>query len=315
MTASLADCHTFFLVPVASDSLIDARAGKGTVGIGVELASIPPFVTEVITGGPAAHAGLLVGDRIAAVDGADTLALGPQSTLNLLNGDEGTMVRVRVQRPGAAEAIERTIARERVTPPNVDARLLDQGVGYVRVRNFVDDGVVAPLRAALQGLEAQGSTGWIIDLRGNPGGRLDPEAISLFVGQGVIARDRGRGGAVHEERAIPAETLPVLPPTVLLTNNRTGSVAEVFAAALQEHGVATVMGGTTNGCAGYTDIRAFGDGSSMAVTTHVNLGPISNAELNGVGVVPDIAVARTEADIAAGRDPQLAAAIAHLLRQ
>ena len=66
MTASLQDCHTFFLNPVASDTLIDQRAGKGSVGIGVELVSAsPPLVGEVITGGPAARAGVLVGDRVA----------------------------------------------------------------------------------------------------------------------------------------------------------------------------------------------------------------------------------------------------------
>jgi carboxyl-terminal processing protease len=98
----------------------------------------------------------------------------------------------------------------------------------------------------------------------------------------------------------------------VLTNNRTGSVAEVFAAALQEHGKAFLIGATTNGCAGYTDIRDLGDGSSLAVTTHVNLGPVTGAQLNGVGVVPDLTVARTADDIANARDPQLDAAVAHL---
>ena len=126
-----------------------------------------------------------------------------------------------------------------------------------------------------------------------------------------MVRDRNREGAVHEDIATGA-VLPSLRPTVVLTNNRTGSVAEVFAAALQEYDVATVMGGTSNGCVGYTDVREFGDGSSMAVTTHVNLGPVSGTVLNGVGVVPDQQVARTSDDIAAARDPQLDAAVAYL---
>jgi C-terminal processing protease CtpA/Prc len=63
---------------------------------------------------------------------------------------------------------------------------------------------------------------------------------------------------------------------------------------------------------GFTDIAALGDGSSIAVTTHVNLGPVTDRPLNGVGVIPDEAVERTQADIAAGRDPQLDAAVAHL---
>jgi C-terminal processing protease CtpA/Prc len=76
--------------------------------------------------------------------------------------------------------------------------------------------------------------------------------------------------------------------------------------------VAYVVGATTNGCVGYTDVSPLGDGSSLAVTTNVNQGPVSGKPLNGAGVVPDRAVARTQADIAAGRDTQLDAAVAYL---
>jgi C-terminal processing protease CtpA/Prc len=124
-------------------------------------------------------------------------------------------------------------------------------------------------------------------------------------------RDRGRGDKVEEWRATGA-VLPLIRPIVLLTDNRTGSVAEAFAAALQEYGVAYVVGAKSNGCVGFTDIQPLGDGSSLAVTTDVNLGPVTNKPLNGVGVVPDEPVARTSADIANGDDPQLAAAVAHL---
>ncbi len=313
MTEALSDCHTYFLTPVASNDLNDSRAGKGTVGIGVELAGVPPLVTEVVTGSPAAGAGVLVGDRIVGVDGADTSALGPASTFDRINGGEGTTVRVRLRRTGADTPIEITAVRARVNPPNVDAHVIDGAskIGYARVRNFVDGGIAAGLKDALASFDAQGAASWIIDLRGNPGGRLDTDAISLFVREGVIVRDHGRKLKIEEERATGA-VLPALKPIVLLTNNRTGSVAEVFAAALQEYHVAYVVGGKTNGCVGYTDIEPLGDGTSMAVTTHVNNGPVSNTVLNGVGVVPDETVARTQDDIANARDPQLDAAIAHL---
>jgi len=311
MTQSVRDCHTFFLSPVASDTLLDTRGGKGSVGIGVELAGTPPLVIEVITGSPAAAAGVLVGDRITSIDGSDASALGPGGALERINGDEGTPVRIGVRRPGAAPLPELTITRQRVVPPTVEWHTVGANLGYVRIRNFTDGGIVGDLRKAIAAFEAQGATGWILDLRGNPGGRLDPEAISLFVESGVIVRDRNRAGELHEEQAT-GDALAARRPTTLLTNDRTGSVAEVFAAALQEYDAADVIGQTTNGCVGYTDIREFGDGSSMAVTTHVNLGPVTGALLNGVGVVPDLPVGRTQDDIANARDPQLDAAIAHL---
>jgi carboxyl-terminal processing protease len=129
----------------------------------------------------------------------------------------------------------------------------------VRVRNFIDGGVSESLRSTLLSLDAQGATSWIIDLRGNPGGRLDPAAISLWVKDGVIVRDKARDGLLEEERAT-GNPLPELKPTVLLTNNRTGSVSEIFVAALREYGLAYVVGANTNGCVGFTDVADLGDG-------------------------------------------------------
>jgi carboxyl-terminal processing protease len=313
MAGSLHDCHTFFLSPVASETINDTREGKGSVGIGVELGGPPPLVTGVIAGGPADRAGIRIGDRITRIDGQDASSLGSAAAFEQINGTEGSTVRLELRRPGETAPLDLAIVRERVIPQNVESRLLGSGVGYVRVRNFVREGIHGPLRDALTSFEAQGVTKWIIDLRDNPGGQADNDAISLFIKDGVTTRTRNRDGKIDETRAT-GQTLPVIRPLVLLTNNGTGSVAEAFAAALQEYGVAYVIGGRTNGCVGYTDIGALGDGSSLAVTTHVNLGPVTDKPLNGVGVIPDEAVARSQADIVNGRDPQLDAAIAHLSR-
>ena len=310
MAESLNDCHTFFLTPVASDTLVDTRAGKGSVGIGIELAGVPPLVTEVIPTGPADQAGMIVGDRIASIDGADASALGPAAAFDLINGDEGTQVRLQVRRSGQGTLVPLTLLRERVNPPNVASRVVRPAIGYMRIRNFTDTGVSADVRSAVSGFDAQGVMKWIIDLRDNPGGRLDVDAISLFVKDGIVVRDRGRGDKTEDWRATGAVLSPVR-PVVLLTDNRTGSVAEAFASALQEYGVAYVVGAKSNGCVGFTDIQDLGDGSSLAVTTDVNVGPVTQKPLNGTGVVPDEPVGRTSADIANGLDPQLQAAIAH----
>ncbi|MHB8515916.1 MAG: S41 family peptidase [Dehalococcoidia bacterium] len=311
MAGSLHDCHTFFLNPVASDTVVGSREGKGSVGIGVQLAGVPPLVTEVIPGGPAARAGILVGDRIVSINGVDASSMGLAAAFDLINGAAGTAVRLRLRRPATGAMLDVTMQRERVVPPNIESRVLPNRIGYVRLREFIDGGVADGLRDALTAFDAQAVTKWIIDIRGNPGGRLDVNAISLFVKDGVIVRDQGRDGKPQEVRA-DGNVLPALRPTVLLVDNGTGSVAEVFAAALQEYRAAYVVGATTNGCVGYTDLRPLGDGSSLAVTTNVNQGPLTGKPLNGVGVVPDEPVARTATDIAAGRDPQLDAAIAHL---
>lgn len=313
MAQSLHDCHTFFLSPVASDTMNQTREGEGSVGIGVELSGPPLLVTGVIAGGPADHAGIRVGDRIVRIDGSDSTALGPAAALDLINGTEGTTVRLELRRPGQSATLNLSIVRARVIPQNVESRVLGNGVGYVRVRNFVASGIHGPLRDALTAFEAKGVTKWIIDLRDDPGGQFDNDAISLFVKSGVTTITRNREGKITKTYAT-GNTLPVIRPLVLLTNNGTGSVAEAFAAALQEYHVAFVVGGTTNGCVGYTDIGALGDGSSLAVTTAVSFGPVTDKPLDGVGVIPDEPVARTQADIVNGVDPQLDAAIRHLVQ-
>ncbi|MBI5289657.1 MAG: PDZ domain-containing protein [Chloroflexi bacterium] len=311
MTEALQDCHTFFLSPVANDTLVGQREGNGVVGIGVELAGVPPLVTEVITAGPADRAGVRVGDLLVAVDDVDISGGGPAAAFERINGAENTKVTITMERPDEPAPIDITITRENVNPPNIETRIIDETIGYLRVRNFVDGGIAVQLRQTLDAFETQGVTSWIIDMRGNPGGRLDTDAISLFVPDGVIVRDRNRAGELHEDLAT-GRVLTTIRPAVVLTNNRTGSVAEVFVAALKEYGVAYVVGANTNGCVGYTDVRELGDDSSLAVTTNVNLGPVTGEELAGVGVAPDELVGRTADDIAALLDPQLDAAVAHL---
>lgn len=314
MASSLNDCHTFFLTPVTSDTILETRAGEGAVGIGVELAGVPPLITEVIAGGPADVAGVLVGDRIATIDGADAAGMGPAAALERINGHEGTSVHLRLRRPSAGQLLDLTIPRERVVPQYVEARVLDGGIGYVRIRNFIDGGVHDRLREVFDDFEREGVTAWVIDIRNNPGGRLDADAAGLFIPEGVVVRNRGRGGKLDEYTA-SGDVLPALHPAALLIDDRTGSVSEMFAAALQEYGVARLIGEPTNGCAGFTDLRPLADGTSLAVTTHVALGPVSGAMINPNGVQPDQWVARTQTDVANGRDPQLDAAIAYLAAQ
>ena len=307
MAASLNDCHTFFLTPVGSDTLIDTRSrrrgGGHRRGTGGGAAGYHGSHHRR-AGGPGGTAhrrpdpgGGRHGHDVAAAAG----------DFDLINGREGTVAALSIRRAGEAAPLAIGVTRERVTPPNIESRLLGNGIGYVRVRNFVDGGIATPLRDVLTGFELQGVTKWIIDLRDDPGGREDTNAMSLFVPDGVLVKSRFRD-RTEEERATGA-TLPVVRPTVLLADNRTGSVAELFAAGLQEYGVAHVIGQTTNGCVGFTDVQPLGDGSSLAVTVAVNIGPVTGKELAGVGVVPDEAVGRTQADVLNGVDPQLDAAV------
>ena len=315
MTASLGDCHTFFLPPRRSEVLTDIRTGRGSGGIGVELAPVlPTYVRETISGGPAHKAGVLPGDYLLAVDGRDVTGLGIEVITELLRGEPGSAISVEVRRPSNGSVLNFPLTRDLVHAPVADGRVLPDGSGYIRIRSFTTG---PSLRDAVDGLiagfEAAGVQGWVIDLRDNPGGDSDLELYGRFVGDAVAKRSLLRDGGL-EIRDGEGEAYPQRPIAVLV-NAGTASVAEIFAAMLQDYGRGRVFGSGTGRCAGFVSLETYPDQSTLGVTIARSLTPRTEQPLWQTGVVPDVTVRRTQADIAANRDPVREAALAWLRTQ
>ncbi len=312
MAKSLNDCHTYFMGP----SLNDPTGGQDRTlsGYGMTMMGRPAVVTDIEKEpwSPAAVSGIQPGDTILSIDFEDATHMAPLDVLIALDGhEEGSSVNIRVQRPGAAEPITETLALSPYEPKNVLTKVLDGNIGYLRVHEWSTPRLARQIADALAKFDKAKVTRWVIDLRGNPGGIVSPDVISLFVTEGVAMRTRGRDGIVHDEPASGA-TLASLKPLDVLVDDGSASMSEAFALALQEHHAAHIVGAKTYGCIGETYVDGIGDGSGLAVTRALVLGPVTGAELNGIGVTPDEVVPRTVDDIVAGRDPQLDAAIAHL---
>ena len=313
LARSINDCHTYFLGPsLAGD---DGEFEDRTLdGYGMTLTGRPAVVAGVETNpySPAAVSGILPGDTILSVDGEDATAKGPLDVLLLLDSREAnTNVDIVVRRPGQPGETTITINLSPYTPKNLQVQILQGGVGYIRIHHWVDKKLTQQLRDALVRFNKDNVKMWIIDLRGNAGGFVTTGPMSLFLPEGVVIRARGRDGAVTDESATGG-TLPVPKPLAVLVDDASASMSEMFALALQEHDAAHLVGTNTAGCIGRTFISNIGDGSGLAVTRDLMLGPVTSADLNGLGVTPDEIVERTVDDIVAGRDPQLEAAISHL---
>lgn len=312
MTRALSDCHTFFLPPIRTEQLTDIRTGRGSVGVGLEFAPVrPSYVREVTTGGPADVAGVKPGDVLLALDGSDMTQAGVEVINDLLRGDEGSRVRLDLRRPANGQAYSVELSRARVVPPAAEGKVLDDGIGYLRVRTFTSGGAVREALDAIVGsFETAGVGAWVLDLRDNPGGERDLRLIGRFLGDQMVERTLLREGQLEVKHG-EGEPYPDRPLAVLV-NGGTASVSEIFAAALQDYGRARIFGTGTARCAGFVWLVRLDDGSTVGVTIAHSLTPLTERPLYQTGVIPQETVRQSADDLAFGRDPVLERAIAWL---
>jgi carboxyl-terminal processing protease len=198
-----------------------------------------------------------------------------------------------------------------VSTPVADGRILTDGSGYIRIRSFTTGSTLLDALDTIVGeFEGVGVSGWVLDLRDNPGGDSDLALAGRFVGGLVAERTLLRDGGleVREGEGEPYGERPI----AVLVDGGTASVAEIFAAMLQDHGRARVFGSQTSRCAGFVSLETYEDGSTLGVTIARSLTPVTEKPLWQTGVIPDVLVRQTQADLAASRDPVLEAALAWL---
>lgn len=287
-----------------------------TAGIGVfmEIDQGQLTVFEPIEGAPAALAGVEAGDRILAIDGAKTLGLSLEAAQAALRGPAGSQVALVVAREDQANPLQLTITRDVVRYAPVTAKMLPDGIGYLRIRQFT--GATADqVRLRLGELQAGGARALILDLRNNRGGYLDAavQVAGQFVPDGRLAAFTvDRRNQRREYRTESRGTAPGV-PLVLLVNRYSASGAEIAAAALREHGSATLVGEKTFGVGTVQQLFPFPDDSALKLTVARVYSP-SGAAI-GAGLTPERAIAMRPRLVGrAGQDLQLERAVEELAR-
>jgi carboxyl-terminal processing protease len=289
MTTFVNEGHTYFLDPEQFQAhLAWARGEVKYAGIGARMRGPQPTVTEVFPGSPAEQAGLRVGDVLLQVNAEPVDGLTLDKTISLIRGPEGTTVELLIRRPGVEELLTLPIQRAQISLDFVTHRMLDDQVGYLRLRGFPEPSVVDQFEQGMADLASQGMQGLVLDLRGNSGGRLDvgSRLLSDFLPAGTSIYQMVDRGGNQQARASREGGAQYALPTVVLVDQSTASMGEIFAAALQEHGVATVIGATTGGNVAAGQVYPLGDGSALQVTVLEILSG-TGKHLNGVGVVPN----------------------------
>lgn len=234
------------------------------VGLGVELKDDPNglVLTGVIRGGPAAEAGLKVGEVITGVDGQSLQGLGLDQAASRLQGQEGSTVELLIRSVSESNRKVRMIRRPVDVESIVDVKMIDpdQGIGYLKMTGFQKT-TNRELKSALDHLNSKSMRMLILDLRGNPGGLLNcsVEIADQFLSKGVIVTTRGRSdGQSQVYQAKPDVEWNF--PLVILVDRDSASASEILAGALQENGRAEVMGE-----------RSFGKGSVQSIYPMVSV--------------------------------------------
>jgi carboxyl-terminal processing protease len=312
MADSLHDGHTSFLTP---DEVARSRE-TSFAGIGVLMSrpqdNQPPLIAEIFPNSPAASSGLKRGDRIVAVDGQDVTGQSVGDVATLIRGQPGTSVHIQVTRLNSAQPLDFTMKRATVQVEQVIGRQVPNApIGYLKIRQFGDPSVVDNVLGILDQGRQRGLRGWVLDLRGNPGGSLNAVLASAA---GFLDTDHDTiGYQVDRQRhQTPLQTQPLDllngSALVVLVDHDTASGAEILAAALQEAKLATLVGTKTAGNVGVATQITLPDNSMMQVTEQRFVTP-SGAQLDNVGVTPDVQVDMTDEDLENDRDPQLGKAL------
>jgi len=263
-------------------------------------------IVNVLKDTPAMRAGLKSGDIFVEVNGEVVDDLNTTELSIKVRGPAGTEVNLTMRR--GDELLEFTIVRAHIEIPNVEYELFEDQIGYIQLSQFnalargqIDD--------ALTDLDPAHLNGLIIDFRDNPGGLLSSaiDVASAFIEDGVILYEDFGDGNETTYRAT-GEFSGVTAPLVVLVNESSASASELVAGALQDRGLATIIGETTLGKGTVQQIHDLSNGGGLRLTIARWLTPNRNW-IHEVGVEPDIVVEWTPEDYDDPEDPQLDAAL------
>lgn len=289
------------------------------MGIGVAVVKDPSSgyarITRVYDNTPATNVGLEVGGFITAIGDTSTRSMSDAAAMtSALLGEEGSTVNIKYLTP-LREEQSFEIAHANYTTPSISTvRLMDNGVGYLRIDSFTS-GTAVEFRNAVNSLTNQGATSLIFDLRDNSGENLNAALVATdyCVPSGLIAQSQDKGGNVTDLRMSDENEITL--PMVCLVNGSTASGAELFANALRKMAGATIVGSTTAGKGVLlSDPQSLSDGSAVVITVGILLDN-EGKNWNGTGLTPDVDASLTNDeqssyyDFTVDNDPQIAKAI------
>ncbi len=298
MLATL-DPHSGYLDPdFYQDLQVQTKGEFGGLGLEITIKEGLLFVVAPMEDTPAEKAGVRAGDVIVKIDGKFTKEFSLVDAVKRLRGPKGSPIQISIGRKGHNGLIDITIIRDTIEVHSVKSRYLEDGFGYVRISQFMEqtaDDLGNALARLKRASGEEGLRGLILDLRNNPGGLL-AQAVKvgdLFLREGVIVYTDGRVDAQKQKFFAKSKGTEPEYPVVVLVNAGSASASEIVAGALKDHGRALIVGEQTFGKGSVQTITPLENGGALTLTTALYYTK-SGSSIQARGVRPDIEVQRRE---------------------
>ncbi|MEO1186936.1 MAG: S41 family peptidase, partial [Cyanobacteria bacterium J06636_27] len=287
----LGDPYTRFMDPQEYQTLTTQTSGEVSgIGIRMEVNKATGLLTvvEALENSPALKAGIKEGDVIVAIDGKSTKSMKIEDASKLIRGKVGSSINLRLERLLEGK-FDVKLTRATIEVPTVRYTLKKEGnrkVGYIRLREFSAH-AAEQMERAIRKLNASNVDGFVMDLRGNPGGLLNAsiEIARMWLDEGSIVRTEDRKGGSELTKA--NKTALTNRPLVVLVDGNSASASEILTGALKDNKRATVIGSKTFGKALVQSVHELTDGSGVAITIAHYSTP-NGTDINKKGITPDI---------------------------
>jgi len=310
MVGSLGDPYTEFFSPEDSNQFQQNITGNFG-GIGAELGtntSTDIVIISPLADTPAAKAGLKSEDIITAINGSSTAGMNVDDAVNIIRGDVGTKVTLSILRNGWDAPKDFTITRADIAVPTVELTMKGD-IAVIQLNEFTQDADGLFYNALKQAV-TNNAQGLVIDLRGDPGGYLEVavDLAGYFLKPGSpVVKEVGRSVPEQDYVATGNGALASMPMAILIDSG-SASAAEILSGALNDDRQVPLVGAKSFGKGTVQQLENLPDGSSLKITVAHWVLP-SGRILDHDGLVPNYPVAITDAQIAAGQDPQMAKAL------
>ncbi len=288
MVAGLGDEHSVYFPPQKAQEFAEGLSGEFS-GIGAEigLRDEQIIVVAPLPSSPAEKAGLKSGDRIYKVNDEEIFGLSVDEVVSKIRGPKGTTVKLLVSHDGLEKLEEVKIVRDTINIPTVIWEILDGNIVYLRISYF-NEKTWSEFDKAVKEIIMKNPKGLVLDMRNNPGGYLDTavQVASEWIDKGQIVSEKESDGTETKHETVGSHRFLGL-KTVVLVDEGTASGSEIVAGALQDYGLAKVVGAKTYGKGSVQDFEPLLDGSALKLTVAYWYTPQGRI-IEKQGITPDV---------------------------